>query len=176
MAHMGSAKEVGKGKGVKLVSDAITQILKGYKGKTQFLIEISAGSGDVIGDTFEEVALILKKIKVDKGTLPPCVCFDTQHAFGSGYDLRTPKAVHKTFKDFDLKIGINKLKMAHCNDSKVELGSHKDRHEHIGNGRIGLKGFKALLNEPLLKHINWYAETEHDKVVEDIKLLKKLRG
>ncbi|MBI5230366.1 MAG: deoxyribonuclease IV [Candidatus Magasanikbacteria bacterium] len=176
MAHMGSAKEVGEEKGVKLVSNAITQILKGYRGTAQFLIEMSAGAGAVIGDTFEEVTLILNHIKVDKSTLSPGICFDTQHAFGSGYDLRTPEAVHKTFKEFDRKIGIDKLKMAHCNDSMVELGSHRDRHEHIGKGKIGLSGFKALLNEPMLKHINWYAETEHDKVVEDIKLLKKLRG
>lgn len=175
MAHMGSAKDVGEKKGVKLVSNAIAQILKGHKGTAQFLIEISAGAGAVIGDTFDEIALIFNNVKLTKGTLPLGMCFDTQHAFGSGYDLRTPEAVHKTFKEFDRKIGINKLKMAHCNDSKVDLGSHKDRHEHIGKGKIGINGFKALLNEPMLKHINWYAETEHDKVVEDIKILKKLR-
>lgn len=175
MAHMGSAKDVGEQKGIKLVSNAITQILKEYRGTAEFLIEISAGAGAVIGDTFDEIALILNNVKLNKGTLSPGVCFDTQHAFGSGYDLRTPSAVRKTFKEFDHKIGIDKLKMAHCNDSKVVLGSHKDRHEHIGDGKIGKKGFKALLNEPMLKHINWYAETEYDKIVEDIKLLKYLR-
>lgn len=175
MAHMGSARDVGEKMGIKLVSQAISSILRGYKGTAQFLIEISAGAGAVIGDSFDDIALILENVKLKKGILPPGVCFDTQHAFGSGYDLRTQETVHKTFREFDKKIGINKLKMTHCNDSKVPLGSHKDRHEHIGDGQIGTKGFKALLHEPLLKHINFYAETEYDKVKNDIQLLKKLR-
>ncbi len=179
MAHLGSFKNLGREKGMKQLVEGLGKMLKGYKGKTQFLIEIAAGAGEIIGDSFEEIAEIinhptLKKYKIG-------VCFDTQHAFASGYDLRDKKSIEKTLKNFDKILGLKKLKAIHCNDSKVELGSHKDRHEHIGDGFIGAKGFQALvnfLNSPKnksLTKINFYLETQHDKVEQDIKLLKKFR-
>ena len=118
----------------------------------------------------------LKKMKGFGG-----ICFDTQHAFSSGYDLGSKKAVDKTFKEFDKEIGLKYLRMSHINDSKVELGSRKDRHDHIGEGHIGVEGFKEILGfvkalekktkeeKPLI------LETEHDKVRADIKQLKALR-
>jgi deoxyribonuclease-4 len=84
--------------------------------------------------------------------------------------------VENTFKKFDKIIGLEKLKMSHCNDSQTELGSHKDRHEHIGDGKIGRPGFEALLKNKNLEKINFYLETAHDKVREDLELLKKIRG
>lgn len=177
MFHAGSAKGVGSAEGVKLVIDNCRRILDGYTGSTELLIEISAGAGDVIGDTFEEIAEILHGVDADKSLSQKMnVCFDTQHAFGSGYDLRTEDAVHETFAQFDKLIGLSRLKMSHCNDSKIELGGHKDRHEHIGDGLIGTKGFKAILHHPKLQHLNLYCETEHELVAEDIKKLKKIRG
>jgi deoxyribonuclease-4 len=177
MFHAGSAKGVGSAEGVKLVIDNCRRILDGYAGSTELLIEISAGAGDVIGDTFEEIAEILHGVDADKSLSQKMnVCFDTQHAFGSGYDLRTEETVHDTFAQFDKLIGLSRLKISHCNDSKIELGGHKDRHEHIGDGLIGTKGFKAILHHPKLQHLNLYCETEHELVAEDIKKLKKIRG
>lgn len=174
MAHLGSFKDLGPIEGMKKVVEGLDKTLDDYEGTTQFLIEISAGAGDVIGDQFEEIATVIDHPKLKSYDIG--VCFDTQHAFGSGYDLRTPEAVKTTFDQFDKIIGLKRLKMSHCNDSKVEFASHRDRHEHIGDGYIGLGGFKAIVNEKRLQKINLYCETEHDKVEEDIKILKKLRG
>lgn len=172
MFHPGSAKDVGEKVAIKYVVDGIKRIYDKYDGTAELLVEISAGAGMVIGDSFEDVASILDGV----GHPNLGVCFDTQHAFASGYDLRDEAAVKATFKKFDEIIGLEKLKMSHCNDSKVELGGNRDRHEHLGDGHIGLPGFKAIVNHPKLKHMNLYLETEHDKVVEDLKKLKKMRA
>jgi deoxyribonuclease IV len=175
MFHPGSLKD-NKDKGMQQVKEGLLKVLDGYTGKTQLLIEISAGAGEVIGDTFEELAELMDPIKKHKGF--GGICFDTQHAFGSGYDLRTPEAVAGTFKKFDKAVGLKYLKMSHVNDSKVELGSHKDRHEHIGDGLLGKKAFAAILAYFREKSLDipLILETEHDKVQADIKLLKTLRS
>lgn len=173
MTHLGSYKDLGKEDGYKQVVEGLDDMLQGYKGSTQFLIEISAGSGEIIGDTFEEIAEIILHPKLKKYKIG--VCFDTQHAFASGYDLRDEKAVKKTFEQFDKVVGLKNLKMSHCNDSLTELGSRKDRHAHLGKGQIGKKGFEAILKNKKLSKINFVAETEGDLVAEDIKLLKKIR-
>ncbi len=173
MFHPGSAKEVGEEKGQQYVIDGIKEIYEKYEGTTELLIEISAGAGAVIGDRFEEVATLLGG--VDHPKLG--ICFDTAHAFASGYDLRTEETVNQTFSEFDKIIGLSKLKMSHCNDSKVELGARKDRHEHLGKGFIGLDGFKAIVNHPKLAHMNLYLETEPDEFrKEDLALLKDMRA
>lgn len=173
MTHLGSFKDLGKDNGMPKLIDGLDRMLDGYAGSTQFCIEIAAGAGHVIGASFEEVAEIINHKKLKKYDIG--VCFDTQHAFGSGYDLRTAKTVKATFDEFDATIGLDKLKLSHCNDSMVELGSNKDRHEHIGKGHIGLDGFKAIATEPRLQHINFYLETKHDAVEEDIAIMKSLR-
>ena len=177
MFHPGSAKNVGAAAGIKFSIENCRRILDGYEGHTELLLEISAGAGDVIGANFEIVGEILNGVDSDKSLVQKMnVCFDTQHAFGSGYDLRDAEAVDATFQKFDKLIGLKRLKMSHCNDSKIELGGHKDRHEHIGEGLIGAAGFKAILHHPKLQHINLYCETEGTKVADDIKKLKKMRG
>lgn len=171
MFHVGSTKGATREQGLAWAVEGLKAILKGYTGSAQLLIEISAGAGEVIGDTFEEIAEMIEKA----GPKTIGVCFDTQHAFASGYDLRTPKNIEVTFKKFDQTIGLERLKISHCNDSKIPFNGHKDRHEHLGKGEIGEKGFKALINSPLLNHVNWYIETEYDFIEDDIKLMKKLR-
>jgi deoxyribonuclease-4 len=201
MTHLGSTKDLGQEKGLKQAREGLEEVLEKYEGKTQFLLEIAAGAGEVIGDTFEELYFLMEplvKYKTFGG-----ICFDTQHAFSSGYDLRTAEAVSDTFKKFDKAIGLKWLKMSHINDSKVPLSGHKDRHEHIGEGEIGKKGFGALLgylsNLSSAKKLDTLTprplslggegksskgiydvmplilETEHDKVKSDIKILKTLR-
>ena len=180
MTHLGSSRDVGEKQAIKMVIDGLAQVLRGYKGKTQFLIEISAGSGNIIGDTFEEIAEIIKGVE-KKVDYKIGVCFDTCHAFASGYDLRNKKAVTAVFKKFDKVIGLNRLKLMHVNDALKDVGSHVDRHEHIGKGKIGIAGFKALIEMPKMKNINMILETRPgdkkvDARVEDLRLLKKLRG
>ncbi|MEK7651715.1 MAG: deoxyribonuclease IV [Patescibacteria group bacterium] len=179
MVHLGSFKDLGQKKGEEQVIKGLKKVLDGYKGKTLFLIEISAGAGEVIGDSFEELAKLVKALKKYKTF--GGICFDTQHAFASGYNLRDKKAVKQTFANFEKKIGFKYLRMSHCNDSKVELGSHKDRHEHIDDGLIGKEGFTEILRffKELEKKTKeqklLILETEHDKVRADIQLLKKIR-
>lgn len=176
MSHLGSFKDRGQKEGMKKTIEGIKKILSGYKGATQFLMEISAGSGEIIGDQFEEFREIFKGL----GNLEKVVgiCFDTCHAFASGYDLRNKNAVDETLKKFDKIIGLKKLKLIHANDSKVDLNERKDRHEHIGLGKIGLEGFAALIHHPKLKNINMVLETPDDgrgDYQSDLVILKKIR-
>lgn len=173
MFHPGSAKDMGEEEARKATIEGIKKVLDGYTGTTKLLIEISAGAGNVMGDEFEEIAMFLAKIKSKKLG----ACFDTQHAFASGYDLRTKKAVDATIAHLDKTIGLAHVPMTHCNDSKVPLGGHKDRHEHIGEGHIGEEGFKALARHPKLKHWLFILETPWDgKEKRDLALMKKFRG
>lgn len=174
MTHLGSSRGVARAKALAMTVAGLKRVVAGYAGSTEFLLEIAAGSGDVIGSSFEEVAKLLRGIgRKDVG-----VCFDTAHAFASGYDLRTPAAVDATLRAFDRSIGLGRLKLIHCNDSKVELGARKDRHEHIGLGKIGLGGFRALLAHPKLRKVNFSLETPEDDVrgdAENLRVMKRLR-
>lgn len=172
MFHPGSASGVGEEQGVKLVIDGMKKILRGYKGSTRFLIEISAGAGMVIGDTFEEVRAIMDGVEDERVG----VCFDTAHAFASGYDLRTTEAVAATMKAFDRTVGLEHLEVSHCNDSKVDIGERKDRHEHLGKGMIGAGGFKAIVASPAFAKVNLILETPPEGVAADLAILKRLRG
>ena len=176
MTHLGSFKDLGQEAGMKQARKGLTKVLTGYEGSAQFLLEIAAGAGEVIGDTYEELAELMEplvKFKTFGG-----ICFDTQHAFSSGYDLRDTSAVTETFKKFGQIIGLKYLKMSHINDSKAELGGRKDRHEHIGEGHIKEKGFLAFFEFLKSKKLDipLILETEHDKVKADIKILKNLRN
>jgi apurinic endonuclease APN1 len=172
MFHPGSAKDVSPEKALDLVAEGLKLVLDGYRGDCRPLIEISAGAGRVIGSSFEEVAEILKQLDDERVG----VCFDTAHAFASGYDLRDAAAVKATFDAFDRAIGLERLALSHCNDSKVELGARKDRHEGLGAGHIGLSGFQALLAEPRLKNLSWIVETPPESQASDVKKLGQLRA
>lgn len=175
MTHLGSFGELPEKEGLMRVAEAVEKIMNGYKGTTQLLLEIAAGSGKIVGDTFEEIAAILDDKKLKKYDVG--VCFDTCHAFASGYDLTDKKILDKTMKSFDELIGLKKLVVVHANDSKFGLGERKDRHEHIGKGKIGLAGFKLLAKHKALAKLDWILETPKDKPTDDpmnFKVLRKL--
>ncbi|MFA6305087.1 MAG: deoxyribonuclease IV [Patescibacteria group bacterium] len=178
MTHLGSAKDTPRKEAIKKVSQGIVKILAGYKGSALLLLENSAGSGNVVGDKFEELAVMIKSLSAtDRKKIG--VCLDTCHAFASGYDLKTSAMVNQTIGKFDKIIGLKYLRLIHCNDSKTEFSVHVDRHEHIGMGKIGLAGFKVLVNHPKLKKVNFILETPEDErgnQENDLKILKKLRG
>ncbi|MBT4722810.1 deoxyribonuclease IV [Candidatus Falkowbacteria bacterium] len=155
MFHMGSAKDYTEKKAVELVIKGINEILKNYKGSCQLLIENSAGAGQILGATFEEIATILKGVK-NKNV---GVCYDTCHGFASGYDIRDEKSLKSTFSNFDKLIGLDKLKLFHLNDSKTEFDSHRDRHANIGEGEIGKKAFELFVNYSKINKINAVLET-----------------
>ncbi|OGE94834.1 MAG: hypothetical protein A3B10_03530 [Candidatus Doudnabacteria bacterium RIFCSPLOWO2_01_FULL_44_21] len=174
MTHLGSFGELSDAQGFKRVVDALIKVLDGYRGKTQLLLEMSAGAGRIIGDTFSEIAKIIFDKKLKKLDLG--VCFDTCHAFASGYDLRNKGSVEKTLKDFDKTIGLEKLKLVHVNDSKGDLGKHLDRHEHIGKGKIGIGGFAALASNKILSQLDWILETPKDNPKDDQKNIATLQA
>ncbi len=137
-------------------------------------LETTAGQGTNLGYSFEQIAYMLDRIE-DREHVG--VCLDTCHIFAAGYPIIDPGDYAKTIEQFDDTIGLNNLKIIHVNDSKGEFGSRKDRHEHIGEGHIGLEGFRNFVNDPRMKDIPFILETpKEDDLQEDIENLKKLRA
>jgi deoxyribonuclease-4 len=173
MFHPGSYTNQTLPEATKTVRAGLEEILDGYRGSCGLLVEISAGSGNVLGDTFEEVADMITTVRDAAGFAG--VCFDTCHAFASGYDFRTPAKLADMLRNFDDAIGLKLLKMTHVNDSKAELGGHKDRHEHVGKGHIGSAGLEQILTSIPFRDIDWILETETDGRKDDIAALQHIR-
>lgn len=180
MTHLGSAKDWPNTKNKQTPNEAIDRTIQGLKKiyrynrkyKATLLLEIAAGAGNIIGDSFEELAHIIKQTNQKQ----MYVCLDTAHMFASGYDIRTKKALDETMREYRKHLDINSLKLVHANDSKAGLGENKDQHEHIGKGKIGSRGFADILSHKDFQNTNFILETKHDKYIkEDIKLLKKWR-
>jgi len=169
MTHLGSAKDLGEKEATKKVIEMLRECLKGYSGSTKLLLENSAGAGLIIGDDLKELAEIIEG--VENPTIAG-ICLDTQHSFASGYDWRD---FEKTLERINKEIGLDKIKLFHANDSFTEFDSKRDRHAHIGEGNIGLDAFKNIVKFAEKNNIDMILETEHDKVKEDIEILKKLR-
>ncbi|PIS41453.1 MAG: endonuclease [Candidatus Kerfeldbacteria bacterium CG08_land_8_20_14_0_20_42_7] len=173
VTHLAASKDLDQITALHEVARGIKKILTGYKGSATLLLENAAGAGTVIGSTFEELAVLMKAAPNKKKV---GVCIDTCHLFASGYDIRDAKTVQKTLKKFDRIIGKKYLRYIHANDSRTGLGEKKDRHEHVGEGYIGIAGFKALLRHPMLQDIPITLETNHDgKHITDLKKLKSYR-
>lgn len=137
------------------------------------LLETTAGQGTNLGATFEELGQIISLSKYPDRL---GVCYDTCHTFSGGYDIRTPEAYAATFDAFDRHIGLDRLKFFHLNDTKHELDARKDRHEHIGEGHIGLDGFRNLMQDQRFAAIPKTIETPKTKdLKDDIRNLKTLR-
>ena len=171
MTHLGSSKDTGRKQAVKLIIESLKKVMDNDDFSTQLLLENTAGQGATVGDSFEELAYILEGVReFDIG-----ICIDTAHLFASGYDIRTKDQFKKTLNEISNTIGLENIKLFHGNDSKVGLGERKDRHEHIGKGKIGTQGFKNIITNPTFEKINMIVETPLDKVGDDIKVLKKLR-
>lgn len=169
MTHLGTAKELGEKEAVIKTIDMLKKTLEGYSGSAKLLLENSAGAGAIIGDDLKEIRIIID------GVGSPAIagiCLDTQHSFASGYDWRD---FEKTLERIDQELGLEKIKLIHANDSMTECGSKKDRHAHIGEGLIGKDAFAKIVKFSQERNIDMILETEHEKVMDDIKLLKDLR-
>ena len=170
-AHMGK----GEKQGIEKIADSINDIFEQTHGiKTRLLLETTAGQGSGIGYIFEQLAAIMKKIE-NKNRFG--ICLDTSHIFAAGYDIRTKESYLKTIKAFDMIIGIKNLFVIHLNDSKKALGSRVDRHEHIGEGYIGMNLFKLLMNDRRFRDVPKIIETPKLKGRRDADKmnLKRLR-
>lgn len=159
--HSGSAPDPRLA--LEQMTRGINEALDRAKNKVVILIENTAGGGNEIGHTFEQLAAIIAGT-VDKSRIG--IAFDTAHAFAAGYDLRTAEAVDRTLGEFDSVVGIGRLKLVHFNDSRGTLGSHRDRHWHIGKGEIGA-GMAAVLNHRRLSNKPFILETPRRDLADD---------
>ncbi|MBI2068545.1 MAG: deoxyribonuclease IV [Candidatus Yanofskybacteria bacterium] len=173
MTHLGSSKDFTRQEGLKMTAEGVGRILEGYKGTTKLLLEISAGAGNVIGDTFEELKYILDRIDILIYGYEVGICIDTAHMFASGYDIKTEEGFKKVVAAIKKTVGLERIRIVHANDSKIELGGRKDRHDHIGQGKIGEEGFVNLMR--VFPKADFVCETQPDLVEKDIAKLKEIR-
>jgi deoxyribonuclease-4 len=164
-SHLGSGVDNGIIQIVNACHFAIDNFNSSYRRHLplNILLENSAGHKNSIGNKFEEISCLIEKL----GNKKFGVCFDTCHAFASGYDLRTSEKVIETIKNFNDTISITNLQVLHLNDSKGKINENKDRHEHIGLGSIGKAGFKEILNNKYFENIPIIMETPVDKIRGD---------
>ncbi len=180
VTHLGSARDWEIPPSQLFTNEVLKQVAVGlkeiYKGNekysTELLLEIAAGAGAIIGHTFDELQYILKEL----GRRDIHICLDTCHMFASGYDMRDAATLDDTMRQFRNTLGMARLRLVHANDSKADLGEHKDFHEHIGQGKIGEEGFKAMLAHKDFQKVNFILETKHDRLIEkDLEFLKRWR-
>ena len=178
--HLGSHKDMGRNHGVNQLLKSCGQAVDNYKSAFKrnldvtILLENSAGQKGSMGSKLEELGEILDKLS----SKTYCVCLDTCHAFASGYDLSTEEVCKRFINDFDNAVGLDSLKFIHLNDSKHEIGSHRDRHELFGHGKIGSKGLSTIINDKKMGNVPMVMEPNFVSVEEDAKnlaLIRKLR-
>ena len=172
--HPGAHKGSGEHSGLKLIADSINDVQNQRPDyNLKLLLETTAGQGTNLGYSFKQLKQIIDMIANPDRI---GVCLDTCHIFAAGYDIRTESSYTKTFDRFDRVIGLEKLQAIHLNDSKRELDSRVDRHEQIGQGHIGLQGFRLIMNDPRLTNIPKILEIPGDEkmFLENLELLKSL--
>lgn len=171
VTHLGSHLGHGKKEGFKRIIASVNNSFYEVDNEVVLLLENTAGTRNSTGSSFEDIEYIASRIK-DRERIG--VCLDTAHAFAAGYDLVSRGAVEHTLRRFDETIGLKELKLVHLNDSKGGLGSRLDRHEHIGMGRIGERGFRNILKSPLGR-LPLILETPVDERRSDVENLKVVR-
>ena len=173
--HPGSHLGLGDEEGIKGICESLNiahDATKDFKVKS--VLEATAGQGTNVGYKFEHLRAIIDGVDHPERM---AVCIDTCHIFAAGYDIATEKGYEETFKQFDAIVGLDRLVTFHVNDSKKGLGSHVDRHEHIGKGAIGLTGFRLLMNDERFAHIPKILETpKSDDLHEDVENMGVLKG
>jgi deoxyribonuclease-4 len=155
VSHIGAHMGAGIEQALPVAAQSIRQVLDETPDSVTLLIENTAGQGSVLDSTFEEIARLMDLVKRHRLG----VCLDTCHLFAAGYDLRKPETWSRTMAEFDRLVGFSALKAVHANDSKKGLGSHVDRHEHIGKGALGLGAFRSLVCDPRMAEIPIVVET-----------------
>lgn len=176
IAHPGAHVGAGEAAGIKTIAKSLDEVHKACpKFKVKVTLEITAGQGSNLGYRFEQIGDIIDATKESDRLR---VCFDTEHAFAAGYDIRTKEGYERTFSEFDHAIGIKLLAAFHLNDSKKEFHSRVDRHEHIGKGFIGVEAFRLLMNDKRFWGLPMCLETPKGPDLtedrENLSLLRKL--
>jgi len=174
--HPGSWKGLTRDEGLKLAAESITKAIEGLEWQgTPFsiLIENTAGAEFSLGGSFEQVAELVARLRA---TAPVGVCLDTCHTHVAGYDLVTAEGYEQTVKLAAATVGLDAVKVWHCNDAKAERGSKLDRHEHIGQGTMGVEAFRRLLNDARWGHCAFIAETPVDEPGDEERNVRVLRS
>ncbi len=168
--HPGSHVGQGEEKGIEQIAEILNEVIFEDM-TTTVLLETMAGKGSEIGKTFEELNEIIKRVEQSDKV---GVCLDTCHVHDGGYDI--VNSLDEVLEQFDKVIGIDRLKALHLNDSKNPVGAHKDRHEKIGEGYIGINAFEKIVNHPVLSTLPMFLETpnELDGYAKEIELLRSL--
>lgn len=168
--HPGSHVKQGVETGINYIVEMLNEVLKPEQ-TTKVLLETMAGKGTEVGKSFEEIAEIISKVSLKEHL---GVCIDTCHIYDAGYDI--VNNLDEVLEEFDRVIGLNRLYAIHLNDSKNPFNSHKDRHEKIGEGSIGIEALERIINHPKLRNIPFFLETpnELEGYANEIKILKDL--
>jgi deoxyribonuclease-4 len=175
--HPGSFRGADREQGLRRTAAAIAASTRGLDlaaGGLTILIENTAGAKFSLGGSFEQVAEVIDRLD---GMVPVGACIDTCHTHVAGYDIVSEEGVYQTLQHLDATIGLNRVKVWHCNDAKAARGSKLDRHQQIGKGTIGKETFRMLLNDLRLAHAAFIAETPMEKPGDDrrnVDALKKL--
>jgi deoxyribonuclease-4 len=158
--------------GLRRAATAVNRVLDRSAETVKLLVENTAGMGSEVGHDFEQLAELLGRVEQSDRV---GVVLDTAHLHAAGYDLAGRPGVDRTVREFDRVVGMGRLHLLHLNDSKSERGGRLDRHWHIGAGRIGLAGFRAIVNHPLLRHLPGIMETPRSGPKDDLKNLRTVR-
>lgn len=176
VAHPGNYKGQRLEEGMITVVHSIAEATRGIRNRgVTILLENTAGSGCQIGSRFEELA-VLRQLCADQTSFPIGYCLDTAHCLASGYDIATADGLRKTLSTADAMLGFDNIPVIHTNDSKVPLNSRVDRHQHIGEGYIGLEGFRRILAHPKLRKKAFILETPIDKGGDDRRNIETLKS
>ena len=175
VVHPGSHVGAGDAAGIARITESINLTHEATSGfRTFTILETTAGQGTALGCRFEQIRGIIDLVE-DRDRMR--VCFDTCHVFAAGYNIATEEGWESTMAEFDHVIGLPRLAAIHVNDSMRGLGSHVDRHDHIGKGKIGLIGFRMLMNDPRLADVPKILETEKSEDLhEDVENMSVLRS
>jgi deoxyribonuclease IV len=168
-SHMGEGREAGIARAVKALDAVLTRARSG----AGLLLEISAGGGDYIGSRFEDLGEILDALPQHSPRLG--ICLDTAHAYASGYDLAGEEGMRAGIDRLVELVAADRIRACHCNDTTVDLGGKADRHHHIGQGKVGMEGFRELLHHPALAHAAFILETPGEETLEGLQNLTTLR-
>jgi len=173
ITHMGAHLDSGEETGLNVLCDSLNALLEETEGMAVGVaLETTAGQGTCLGYRFEQIARILEGCKEHSRL---CVCLDTCHIFVAGYDIRDEESYQQTLNSFNAVIGLDRLKVIHANDAKKPLGSRVDRHEHLGEGEIGIETFGRLVTDPRLLHIPVIIETPDSETMHAVNLAKLKR-
>ena len=172
VTHVGSHRGAGEAGGIARVAEALNRTLEGAEASVMLLLENTAGSGQGLGDRFEQLAAMRAKVHRSASV---GICLDTAHLFAAGYPIHTNEGLDETLAQFDRIVGLTHLKLIHLNDSKVDFNSHVDRHWHIGEGQIGLAAMRRIVNHPRLHHLPFILETPKKSDDDDPRNLATVR-